>query len=105
MSTDQALKSQSLVFSSMTNYRLVPWRTDGRWLMAQRRNSRALSLRQRWWLFFYNRCLAGFPWFWPARPPGENSMVDARRIVRQHYGRGYHPAYRTFANIVAMILC
>jgi Sugar-transfer associated ATP-grasp len=30
-------------------------------------------------------------------------MVDARRIVRQHYGRDYHPAYRTLAKVLATI--
>ena len=52
-------------------------------MMAQRGLPRALaSLRGRWWGFFWKRCLAGFPWFWPARPPGQHAMVEARRIVR-----------------------
>jgi Sugar-transfer associated ATP-grasp len=48
------------------------------------------------------RCLAGFPWFWPGRPLGEPAMVEARRVVRRHFGRGHHPLYRTIAQIIAM---
>ena len=60
-------------------------------------------LRRRWWTFFYDRCLVGFPWFWPARPSGVPAMVAARRIVRQHFGSDHHPAYRALAKVLAAI--
>jgi hypothetical protein len=59
------------------------------------------TLRQRWWTFFHIRCLAGFPWFWPARPQGMPTMVAARRMVRQHFGRDHHPIYRALAQVLA----
>jgi Sugar-transfer associated ATP-grasp len=71
--------------------------------MAQRKISGTLSFRRRCWLFFHTRCLAGFPWFWPARPLGEHVMVKARRIVRQHFGRNYHPTYRRLAQVLATL--
>jgi hypothetical protein len=54
-------------------------------------------------LFFKNRCLAGLPWFWPARPRGVHAMVEARRLVRRHFGRDHHPIRRKLAQaFVAM---
>src|SRR6516225_3038058 len=60
------------------------------------------ALRARWWIFFHKRCLVGFPWFWPARPPGEPSMVAARRMIRRHFGRDHHPAQRALAQALTM---
>ena len=60
------------------------------------------TLRGRWWVFFHRRCLVGFPWFWPARPPGEHAMVAARRMVRRHFGRDHHPAQRALARALTM---
>ena len=58
------------------------------------------SLRERWWGFFSRRCLAGFPWFWPARPPGQHAMVEARRMVRWHFGRDHDPVRRKLAQVL-----
>ena len=44
--------------------------------------------------------LVGFPWFWPSRPLGNQVMVQARRIVRQHYARGHHPLHRGLARVL-----
>jgi len=54
-------------------------------------------------IFFHNRCLVGFPWFWPSRPLGNHAMVCARRIVRQLYGRNHHPIYRALARVLVTI--
>ena len=62
-----------------------------------------VSLKGRCLLFFRRRCLAGFPWYWPARPPGQYAMVEARRTVRRHFGRDHHPALRTIAKILVTI--
>jgi len=72
--------------------------------MAQARTAGTLTLRHRWWSFFYKRCLTGLPWFWPARPQGERVMVVTRRIVRQYFGRNYHPGYRALAQIFAALV-
>jgi hypothetical protein len=69
-------------------------------LMVQKRPSVVQSLRLRWGSFFYTRCLAGLPWYWPARPLGARAMVDARRMVRRNFGRGHHPIYRLLARIL-----
>ena len=61
------------------------------------------TLQDRWWSFFYRRCLVGFPWFWPARPPGVPAMVAARRMARRHFGRDHHPVYRALAQVLAAI--
>ena len=61
-------------------------------------------LRYRWWAFFYARCLSGMPWFWPARPPGVPAMVAARRMIRRHFGRDHHPAYRVLAKLFSAIV-
>jgi Sugar-transfer associated ATP-grasp len=53
--------------------------------------------------FFIRRCIAGFPWFWPARPPGQQAMVEARRIVRCHYGRDHDPVRRKLAQVFVTI--
>ena len=62
------------------------------------------ALQARWWSFFFRRCLTGFPWFRPARPPGLPVMVTARRMVRQHFGRDHHPIYRVLAQVLAAIV-
>ena len=54
-------------------------------------------------LFFWRRCLAGFPWFWPARPPGQHAMVEARRMVRRHFGRDHHPVRRKLAQVLVAV--
>ena len=54
-------------------------------------------------LFFRRRCLAGFPWFWPARPLGQHAMVEARRMVRRHFGRDHHPVHRKLAQVLVTI--
>jgi Sugar-transfer associated ATP-grasp len=59
------------------------------------------TLRAGWWEFFHSRCLVGFPWFWPARPPGMPAMVAARRIARRQFGRTHHPFYRALAQVLA----
>jgi hypothetical protein len=46
---------------------------------------------------FLRRGLTGFPWFWPARPPGQPAMVEARRRVRQHFGVAHDPMRRKLA--------
>ena len=53
--------------------------------------------------FFHTRCLVGFPWFWPSQPLGNHTMVHARRIVRRHYARGYHPLHRALARVLVTI--
>ena len=58
------------------------------------------TLRECWWSFFLKRCLVGFPWFWPARPPGMPAMVAARWMVRRHFGRDHHPVYRALAQVL-----
>src|SRR5215831_6449080 len=62
------------------------------------------NLQGRWWVFFYKRCLLGFPWFWPAHAPGVPAMVVARRCVRQHFARHHHPVYRALAKAFAAIV-
>jgi hypothetical protein len=70
-------------------------------MMAQRRIAETLgSLRGRWARFFWRRCRPGLPWFWPARPPGQHAMVEARRIVRWHFGRDHHPVRRKLAQVL-----
>src|SRR5262245_49809074 len=54
-------------------------------------------------LFFRRRCLAGFPWFWPARPAGKHAMVEARRMIRWHFGRDHHPVRRKLAQVLVTI--
>ncbi len=61
------------------------------------------ALRHRWWVFFNNRCLVGFPWFWPSRPPGQTAMVAARRLVRRRFGAGHNPALRRLAQFLATL--
>lgn len=71
-------------------------------MIARQRSSRALqTLRLRWWTFFHKRCLVGFPWSWPGRPPGRRAMIDARRMVRWHFGRDHDAVPRAFARILA----
>ena len=54
--------------------------------------------------FFHRRCLVGFPWFWPSQPLGDQAMVQARRIVHQHYGRDHHPIYRAGARVLVTMV-
>ena len=58
------------------------------------------SLRRRWDRFFWTRCRAGLPWFWPARPAGNHAMVEARRMVRWHFGRDHPPVSRKLAQVL-----
>ena len=70
-------------------------------MMAQRKIAETLaSLRRRWEGFFWRRCRAGLPWFWPARPAGQHAMVEARRMVRWHFGRDHHPVRRKLAQVL-----
>lgn len=76
----------------------------GTQLMAQGGISGTLeALRERWWIFVYKRCLVGFPWFWPARPPGVPAMVAARRVIRRRFGDDHNPVYRALAQILTMV--
>jgi hypothetical protein len=61
------------------------------------------TLQVRWSDLFHSRCLVGFPWFWPAQPPGMPVMVAARRIARWQFGRDHHPLYRALAQVLAAI--
>lgn len=61
------------------------------------------SLRRRWDRFFWRRCRAGFPWFWPARSAGQHAMVEARRIVRWNFGRDHPPVNRKLAQVLVAI--
>src|SRR4051812_37267140 len=71
-------------------------------MMAQGRIRIGLKALLRWWSAFFNRrCLVGFPWFWSAHPPCEYAMVEARRLVRRHFGRDHHPVHRALARLVA----
>ena len=45
----------------------------------------------------------GFPWFWPARPPGQHAMVEARRMVRWHFGRDHDPVRRKLAQVLVTV--
>src|SRR5262245_36398792 len=73
-------------------------------MTASRRIARSLaSLRVGFWVFFLKRCLAGFPWFWPARPVSNPTMVEARRIVRRQFGRNYHPLLRRLAQVLVTL--
>jgi Sugar-transfer associated ATP-grasp len=54
-------------------------------------------------IFFYRRCLTGFPWYWPARPAGLHAMVEARRTIRRHFGRDYDPVRRRLAQAFVAI--
>src|SRR5262249_50966751 len=53
--------------------------------------------------FFWTRCGAGLPWFWPAQPPGRHAMLEARRMVRWHFGRDHHPVYRRLALVLVTV--
>lgn len=66
-------------------------------------SDRVRMLLDSWHAFFNSRCLAGFPWFWPARSPGEPAMTEARRIVRLHFGQGHHPIARALARVTVAI--
>src|SRR5262245_39152820 len=71
--------------------------------MAQRITESFASLRRRWDRFFWTRAHAGLPWFWPARPAGDHSMVEARRMVRWNFGRDHHPISRKLAQVLVTI--
>jgi hypothetical protein len=85
----------------MMTYRSVC--TNGKLTVCQRRPIGAQTLLWRWSAFFNKRCLAGFPWFWPARLTDKHVMVDARRLVRRHFGREHHPLYRALAQVLATL--
>ncbi len=51
---------------------------------------------------FKRRGLVGYPWFWQANPPGQHAMVEARRIVRSHFGRDHDPVRRKLAQVFVM---
>jgi hypothetical protein len=55
------------------------------------------SIKEQWWIFFYQCCLVGFPWQWPATPPGRPEMAAARRVSHRAFGLDYHPAVRVLA--------
>ena len=61
------------------------------------------TLRAGWSDFFHSRCLVGFPWFWPARPPGMPAMVAARRMARRQFGRDRRRLHRALAQVFAAI--
>jgi hypothetical protein len=61
------------------------------------------KLRELWWSFFYQRCLIGFPWFWPARPHGVPAMLTARWLVRRHFALDHPAGYRVLARVLATI--
>jgi Sugar-transfer associated ATP-grasp len=72
-----------------------------RLMMAQRGIARSSASRLgRWWGFFRTHSRVGLPWFWPARPPGQHAMVEARRMVRRHFGRDHHPVLRKLAQVL-----
>jgi hypothetical protein len=72
--------------------------------MAQRRIAETLvSIRHRWVRFFWRHCRSGLPWFWPAQPPGQHAMVEARRMVRWHYGHDHHRVRRKLAQVLVTI--
>ena len=72
--------------------------------MAQRKIVETLaSLLGCWETLFWRHCRAGLPWFWPARPAGQHAMVEARRMVRWHFGRDHRPVRRKLAQVVVTI--
>src|SRR5262245_1571937 len=86
------------------NYQFPVGHSDKRSPMNQLRVSGARpSLLGRAVGFFHTRCLVGFPWFWPSQPLGDRTMVHARRIVRRHYARSYHPFHRALARVLVTI--
>src|SRR5262245_14950208 len=90
--------------SLMRSYSQQPLINESAGMIANRRIAGFLrSLGRRWWGFFIRRGLAGFPWFWPARPPGQHAMVEARRMVRRHYGRDHDPVRRKLAQVFVTI--
>src|SRR4051794_40328239 len=60
-----------------------------------------IVLRRRLAGFLLRRCFAGFPWCWPARPLGHPAMIEARQIIRRHYGSDHSFSFR----VAAKILC
>src|SRR6516164_5465876 len=61
------------------------------------------SLHRQWDRFFFTRCRTGLPWYWPARPAGQQPMVEARRIVRRNFGRDHHPINRKLAQVLVTV--
>jgi len=45
----------------------------------------------------------GLPWFWPAHPPGHYAMVEARRVLRWHFGRDHDPMRRKLAQVFVTV--
>src|SRR5262245_37970563 len=73
-------------------------------MMSSRRIAGFLnSVRWRWWGKFRRGSLVGLPWFWPACPPGQHVMVQARRVVRLYFGRDHHPMHRKLAQVFVML--
>jgi hypothetical protein len=73
-------------------------------MLAQRKIVETLaSLLGYWETLFWRHCRAGLPWFWPARPAGQHAMVEARRMVRWHFGRDHRPVRRKLAQVVVTI--
>jgi len=62
------------------------------------------AFRAGWSDLFHSRCLVGFPWFWPARPPGMPAMVAARRIARRQFGRDRSRLHRAVAKVFTAIV-
>src|SRR6516225_7772962 len=73
-------------------------------MMTKRRIAQTLAdLRRRGVGFFWIRCGAGLPWFWPAQPPGNSAMVQARRLVRWHFGRDHPTVSRKLAQVLVTL--
>ena len=71
--------------------------------MGGRNLARFFTSLLRWWGIFKWRCSAGLPWFWPARPPGHDAMVEARRITRWYFGRDHGPMCRKLAQVFVTV--
>ncbi len=71
--------------------------------MAAMRSNRIPTRKGRWLIFFRRRFLAGFPWYWPARPFGLPVMMTARRMVRSSFGSEHHVLLRLFAKILVTL--
>lgn len=61
------------------------------------------TLQGAWWVFFYRRCLVGFPWFRPRRPLGLPPMIAARRLARVQYAKNHGVFYRILARVLATV--
>src|SRR5262249_42848230 len=63
------------------------------------------SVHRRWVRFFWRHCRAGFPWFWPAWPPGQHGVVAVRGMVLCHLVRARHPLRRNQDSVLVTITC